>query len=203
MTTYNGPDAEPIENGYFYAISMFLVASIRTFVFQQVIKIGYNTQFRIRMSFMTAIYRKTLVLSNDSRKEYSMGEIVSHMSSDSSRVATFIGGNLYQIWSIPLRITLALYMLYNTIGWSVFVGIGFTLIGIPLSSGFRKHLRELNKLIFEHRDDRIKIITEVLNGIKIIKLYAWEIPFIKKISYIRNVLELGAVRDYGIYQSIT
>ncbi|KAJ2382365.1 hypothetical protein GGI05_005676, partial [Coemansia sp. RSA 2603] len=35
MTTYNGPDAEPVENGYFYAISMFLVAFLRTFVSQQ------------------------------------------------------------------------------------------------------------------------------------------------------------------------
>ncbi|KAJ2385955.1 hypothetical protein GGI05_004534, partial [Coemansia sp. RSA 2603] len=65
------------------------------------------------------------------------------------------------------------------------------------------HLKALNKLIFEHKDKRIKIITEVLNGIKIIKLYAWEMPFIKKISHIRNILELGAVKDYGIYQSIT
>ncbi|KAJ1723570.1 hypothetical protein LPJ53_002093 [Coemansia erecta] len=203
MTAYNGPDAEPVENGYFYAISMYLVALFRSFILQQYVTVGYNTQFRVKTSFMTAIYRKTLVLSTDSRKEYSMGEIVSHMSTDSSRVGNFIGGALYEVWSLPLRIIVALYMLYNTIGWSVFVGVGFTLIGIPLSSGFRKHLREVNKLIFEHKDERIKVITEVLNGIKIIKLYAWELPFIKKISHIRNVLELGAVRDFGIYQSIT
>ncbi|KAJ2387661.1 hypothetical protein GGI23_006224, partial [Coemansia sp. RSA 2559] len=35
VSKYNTPDAEPIEYGYFYALSMFVVASIQTVAFQQ------------------------------------------------------------------------------------------------------------------------------------------------------------------------
>ena len=36
------------------------------------------------------------------------------------------------------------------------------------------------------KDERVRIITEVLNGIKVIKLYGWEFSFIKKINEIRK-----------------
>lgn len=38
----------------------------------------------------------------------------------------------------------------------------------------------------ELKDDRIKAITEVLNGIKVLKLYAWEESFEKQILAIRE-----------------
>ena len=36
------------------------------------------------------------------------------------------------------------------------------------------------------KDERVRIITEILNGIKVIKLYGWELSFIKKINQIRE-----------------
>ena len=36
------------------------------------------------------------------------------------------------------------------------------------------------------KDERVRIITEILNGIKVIKLYGWELSFIKKINEIRE-----------------
>ena len=37
-----------------------------------------------------------------------------------------------------------------------------------------------------HKDSRIKIMNEILNGIKVIKLYAWENYFIDSILGIRK-----------------
>lgn len=36
------------------------------------------------------------------------------------------------------------------------------------------------------KDDRIKLMNEVLNGIKVLKLYAWELAFKDKVSAIRE-----------------
>ena len=45
-----------------------------------------------------------------------------------------------------------------------------------------------------HKDARIKTMNEVLNGIKVIKLYSWENHFIDAVLGIRN-LELKVLRS--------
>ncbi len=46
------------------------------------------------------------------------------------------------------------------------------------------------------KDQRIKLMNEVLNGMKVLKLYAWELSFQDKISAIRNI-ELETLRKYA------
>lgn len=52
----------------------------------------------------------------------------------------------------------------------------------------------------KQKDSRIKLISEVLQGIKVLKLYAWENAFIKKVERFR-VLELKAVKKYALLLS--
>ena len=42
-------------------------------------------------------------------------------------------------------------------------------------------------------------MNEILNGVKVLKLYAWEEPFMKKVSDIRDE-ELSIMRQYGMLQ---
>ncbi|KAJ2232565.1 hypothetical protein H4R99_000340 [Coemansia sp. RSA 1722] len=200
--SYNTPDAEPIEYGYFYSFAIFAVSLINSFVYMQYKLLGYRNSFYLKTSTMTAIYRKSLTLSNDARRKYSIGEIVSMMSVDSNRISVFLGETGCEFLSYPLQITIGMYMLYRTLGWSILVGVVCIIVSIPLSSSFAKWMKDLNKLLLEHKDRRIKVIDEVLAGIKVIKLYAWEVPFIKKISNIRDNQELDTVRKYGILQTI-
>lgn len=46
------------------------------------------------------------------------------------------------------------------------------------------------------KDSRIKLVNEVLNGMKVIKLYAWEDPFKDLIMGIRKA-ELTILRKYA------
>lgn len=46
------------------------------------------------------------------------------------------------------------------------------------------------------KDTRIKLVNEVLNGMKVIKLYAWEDPFKQLIMGIRK-MELVVLRKYA------
>ncbi|KAJ2808735.1 hypothetical protein H4R20_000680 [Coemansia guatemalensis] len=59
----------------------------------------------------------------------------------------------------------------------------------------------MNQLM-SHRDRRITLMDEVLSGIKAIKLYAWEIPFIKRINKVRVNMELEAIRKVSIVRSV-
>lgn len=37
----------------------------------------------------------------------------------------------------------------------------------------------------KYKDERIKLMNEVLSGVKVLKLYAWELPFQEEIKRIR------------------
>ena len=45
----------------------------------------------------------------------------------------------------------------------------------------------------KERDTRMKQMTEILSGIKVLKLYAWELPFMDRINKIREK-EIGFLR---------
>ncbi|KAJ2260833.1 hypothetical protein GGI01_002727 [Coemansia sp. RSA 376] len=202
VSRYNTPNAEPIEYGYFYAISMFLVATVQNVALQQHWVQNQRVNCLLKVSYTTAIYRKTMTLSNDARQNYSIGGIVTHMSVDSQRVADFTANFSHHLWSSPLQIVLALYLLYQTLGWCTFAGVIVMLISIPTSARLGRNMRALNKMLMGYRDRRMKIMDEVLSGIKIIKLYAWETSFLKRINDIRVTLELGTIRNYGAIQSL-
>ncbi|KAJ2120809.1 hypothetical protein IW147_004749 [Coemansia sp. RSA 720] len=202
VSTYHTPAAEPIENGYFYALSMFVVASVQLLVFQQVCVQKQHANCLMKISYTTAIYRKTMVLSNDARQKYNTGNILTHMSTDSQRVADFAANSSHLLWSSPLQIVLALYLLYRTLGWTVYASVLAMLISVPMSAQLSRSMRALNKLLMGYRDQRMKIMDEVLSGIKIIKLYAWESSFIRRINEVRVKLELRTIRHYGLIQAV-
>lgn len=52
------------------------------------------------------------------------------------------------------------------------------------------------------KDHRIKIMNEVLNGIKVIKLYAWEKAFIRRINDVRDQ-ELQCIRKKAVLNAIS
>ncbi|KAJ2668835.1 hypothetical protein IWW42_004971, partial [Coemansia sp. RSA 1085] len=202
VSKYGTAEAEPIENGYFYALSMFVVASVQTLAFQQHWAQNQQVNSLMKISYTTAIYRKTMALSNDARQQYNVGGIVTHMSVDSQRMADFLANFSHHLWSSPLQIILALVLLYRTLGWTVFAGVLAMLISIPTSAQLSRSMRALNKLLMGYRDQRMKIMDEVLSGIKIIKLYAWESSFIRRINEVRVGLELATIRRYGMIQAV-
>jgi hypothetical protein len=52
------------------------------------------------------------------------------------------------------------------------------------------------------KDRRIKMMNEVLNGIKVLKLYAWEIAFIRRLNDVRED-ELQCIRKKAIISAIS
>ena len=63
----------------------------------------------------------------------------------------------------------------------------------------RLHIDQLVQM--EHKDRRIKLIDEVLNGIKVLKLYAWENSFARNIINIRKD-EIKRLRMLGFWNSV-
>ncbi|KAK3097219.1 hypothetical protein FSP39_007607 [Pinctada imbricata] len=125
-------------------------------------------------------------MSNSARKESTVGEIVNLMSVDVEHLQNIIP-YLWCVWSSPLQIGVALYFLYQTVGYSMFAGLGVMILLLPLNGFIMSKIHALQEKQMKQKDNRIKLLSEVLNGIKILKLYAWEMSFKEKILAIRNM----------------
>ncbi|KAJ2804589.1 hypothetical protein H4R20_002443, partial [Coemansia guatemalensis] len=65
VASYNTPQGEPIEYGYFYAAAMFIVACVQTLASQQHLVQNQRIRTIMKAGYITAIYQKTMLLSND------------------------------------------------------------------------------------------------------------------------------------------
>ncbi|KAF9556671.1 metal resistance protein YCF1 [Agrocybe pediades] len=185
--------------GFAIAILMFIASVIQTVCLNQYFQRTFETGMRVRAGLVTAIYNKSLVLSNDERSRAS-GDIVNLMSVDATRLQDLCTYGLIAI-SGPLQITLAFVSLYNLLGWAAFVGVAIMIVSIPLNTFIARILKKMQEQQMKNRDKRTRLMSELLSNIKSIKLYAWEYSFIRRILDVRNNEELKMLRKIGVITS--
>lgn len=164
---------------------LLLTAVIQTLILSQYFHRMFLVGLRMRTALIAAIYRKALRMSNSARKESTVGEIVNLMSVDAQRFMD-VTAYINMIWSAPLQIALALYFLWEILGPSVLSGLAVMIILIPVNALLAGKVRNLQIKQMKNKDERVKLMNEVLSGIKVLKLYAWEPSFEDQILKIRN-----------------
>ncbi|KAJ2807434.1 hypothetical protein H4R20_001292, partial [Coemansia guatemalensis] len=199
--TYGTEQGDPIEYGYFYVAVLFLVNCELNVSFRTRSTYAQRVKTLVRTSYMTAIYQKILTLSIDARQEYDLGSIDTHMSIDSENVTTFFEGGSQEMWSDPVRIIIALFILYHLLSWSALAGVVVILACMPLLSYIGQLIGTRSKLLMSYRDQRMGIMNEVITGIRVVKMYAWELPFIKRINNVRVKLELNNIRSINVLKA--
>ncbi|XP_055546953.1 multidrug resistance-associated protein 1-like [Wyeomyia smithii] len=177
-------------------LTSFLIALFNGQYFRKTFLIG----FRIRTGLISAIYRKALRISSLAKKDTTVGEIVNLMAVDAQQFFELIP-YLHVLWSAPLVIALCLYLLYEILGPSVFAGLGVMVIMIPITGFVTKKLEGLQVEQMRIKDERVKKMNEILSGVKVLKLYAWEPSFEKDIVNVRAG-EIRVLRGMAYYNAI-
>jgi ATP-binding cassette subfamily C (CFTR/MRP) protein 1 len=191
---------EPMWRGYLYAGMLFGVATTQTLFLAQYFHRMFLVGLRIRTALISAIFRKALALSNVARKESTVGEIVNLMAVDAQRFMDLVT-YLNMLWSAPLQISLAIYFLWQILGPSVLSGLAVMIILIPVNGVIANKAKNLQIKQMKNKDERVKLMNEILNGIKVLKLYAWEPSFEQQVLKIRDkevhVLKQAAYLNAG------
>ena len=71
------------------------------------------------------------------------------------------------MWSAPLQIAIALWQLYETIGPSLFAGFAIMVVMMPLNGIVAAKQRNLQIAQMKLKDERIKMMNEVLSGVRV------------------------------------
>ncbi|XP_049667224.1 ATP-binding cassette sub-family C member 2 isoform X3 [Accipiter gentilis] len=187
--------------GYLYAILLFLTALIQSLCLQQYFSLCFQLGINVRASLIAAIYKKALTMSSATRKESTVGETVNLMSADAQRfmdTANFV----HQLWSSPLQIILSIVFLWRELGPSVLAGIAVIVLLIPINGFLVAKAKTIQVRNMKNKDERMKTMNEILNGIKILKLFAWEPSFEKRVNEVR-ARELKDLVNFSYLQSIS
>uniref|UniRef100_A0A8C4ZUT4 ABC-type glutathione-S-conjugate transporter n=1 Tax=Gadus morhua TaxID=8049 RepID=A0A8C4ZUT4_GADMO len=202
MISFTKNEEAPDWHGYMYSVLLVLVAVLQSVFLQQYFQRCFVLGMKVRTSIMAAVYKKALVVSNSSRKETTVGETVNLMSADAQRFND-IFSFIHLLWSCPLQILLAIVFLWLELGPSVLAGLAVMVLMVPINGFLATKARKLQvRSNMEHKDKRLKIMNEILNGMKILKLFAWEPSFQTQVEGIRGQ-ELQVMRKFAYLNSFS
>ena len=98
---------------------------------------------------------------------------------------------------------IAIWLLWDLMGVAVVAGLVVMVLMIPITGVIAAKLRDLQVTQMKIKDERVKSMNEILNGMKVLKLYAWEPSFEKAILDTRgnemDVLKSAALLNAGTY----
>ncbi|CAB4013021.1 ATP-binding cassette sub-family C member 9-like, partial [Paramuricea clavata] len=141
----------------------------------------------LRASLQVMIYNKGLNLSSFtiSGGKMDSGQIVNHISIDTQNISmsmTF----LHHLWGAPLKVILAFILIVNELGVATLLGFVVLLVLIPINYVLAAQMGRFQKIGLGISDERLKNTNEMLQGMKLLKLYAWEGWFGELIERIRT-----------------
>uniref|UniRef100_A0AAR2LSI3 ABC-type glutathione-S-conjugate transporter n=1 Tax=Pygocentrus nattereri TaxID=42514 RepID=A0AAR2LSI3_PYGNA len=190
----------PLWKGYLFAFTMFLLSCLQSLFNHQYMYACFTVGMRVKTAVMGLVYRKSLVISSAARRTCTVGEIVNLVSADTQKLMDFV---VYfnAVWLAPIEIGLCLFFLWQHLGPSALAGIATVIFIFPLN-GLIAKMRSKLQVQMKYMDGRIKLMNEILSGIKILKFYAWEKAFKERVlGYREN--ELKALKKSQILYSVS
>ncbi|KAI7748916.1 hypothetical protein M8C21_031160, partial [Ambrosia artemisiifolia] len=149
--------------------------------FQNVARVG----FRIRSILVSAVFRKSLRLTHEARKNFPSGKTMNMITTDANALQQ-VCNQLHGLWSAPFRIVLSMILLYQQLGIASLVGSLVLILMFPIQTMIVSKMRKLSKEGLQYTDKRVGLMSEILAAIQTVKCYAWEESFKSKIQTIRK-----------------
>ncbi|RAW25152.1 Canalicular multispecific organic anion transporter 2 [Phytophthora cactorum] len=199
IIAYLSDPTAPLSEGLTYAAVIFVSGVVQSFALRQYFFYCYETGLQFRSAIVTAVFEKSLMLSAAARQQRTSGEITNLMSIDAQRLQDTTP-YLHAVWYAAFQIVVSCVLLWQQIGVATFAGVAVILLVIPLMAVISKVMRKLQQRLMKVKDERIKICVEVLSGIKVVKLKAWENSFGQRVMKFRDE-ELARLRTYVFARS--
>ncbi|XP_073709543.1 ATP-binding cassette sub-family C member 8 isoform X1 [Misgurnus anguillicaudatus] len=192
-----------LANAYVLAVLLFLALLLQRTFLQASYYVAIETGIKLRGAVQTKIYNKIMRLctSNMSMGDMTTAQICSLVARDTNHLMWFffLCPNL---WAMPVQIVIGVILLYYLLGVSALIGAAVIAVLAPLQYFVATRLSRAQKSTLEHTSERLKKTNELLRGIKLLKLYAWEHIFRSSVEDIREK-ELTNLRAFALYTSLS
>jgi ABC-type bacteriocin/lantibiotic exporter with double-glycine peptidase domain len=155
---------------------------------------------RLKTGMTSAIYTKSLRLSPRSQAAEGVGNILTLMSNDVQKILDSFAFLLMGAFA-PYQILLITVVLLIMLGPYGLLPLGVTFVMLPITAGVAKRFVYVRAVQIKQTVARTELTDEFLEGIRAVKYYAWEIPYVRAINSKREN-ELLGVRRYLRLQAV-
>nr|XP_053630896.1 ATP-binding cassette sub-family C member Sur-like [Cherax quadricarinatus] len=129
------------------------------------------------------------------------GAVINLSSEDADNVMTFFM-HCHYTWAIPLKVGVIMVLLWVQLGLAA---VAAAVVGIllltPLQFILCKKIAAVNKNFLEVSDERLRQTHELVTGVKLVKVHAWEDVFVRRITQVREK-ELGLLHRDSVLRAL-
>ncbi|CDH48321.1 atp-dependent bile acid permease [Lichtheimia corymbifera JMRC:FSU:9682] len=207
------PD-EPPSIAY-YVLLLFLSSASQALALQQALYIGRTLGVRVQAIIVGEVFAKALRKREGDREEEKNdttataaeneegkdekkpeGNVNNLLSVDSLRISDFMAYS-FQLYGAAIQMVVSVVLLYNLLGTAALWGLGVMVVTQPVVILVSQRFEKIQDQVMSATDNRIKKVNELLSSIRIIKFFAWEKEFKKRVMDAReNELKLLLARLY-------
>jgi len=179
---------------YVAAAVLFLCPALAALANVQQFKSARRLIFRCRAALVGLVFRQTL-RADGAVSTYSSGQVTNLCTVDAGNCDAI--RYLPFLWAVPLEVSLSIALIFWVLRcWiSGLVGVVLVVLSVFLTVKLSEHLRQAQRELMRRKDARLSLLGEGLQGIRVLKLLAWEGDFWGKLEETR-ASELAALRTF-------
>nr|CAD7398178.1 unnamed protein product [Timema poppensis] len=201
LLTYFQPGSETTkETAYLYAGALAACVFLNVFT-QHFILQAFHLGMRIRVAFCSLLYRKSLRLSRAALGETATGKVVNLLSNDVARF-DLVFLMFHSLWLGPLVTVAIAYIIWQEAGVPGLVGVIVVLLVLPTQAYLARLTAKYRLQTAYKTDERVRLMDEIITGVRVIKMYAWERPFASMIRWARKY-EINIIRRTSYLRGIS
>ncbi|XP_048244120.1 ATP-binding cassette sub-family C member 4-like [Haliotis rufescens] len=174
---------------YLYGVCLSVTAMLQVFCNPFYFYIMARVAMRMRAAMSGLIYRKILDMNSKSFSQTTSGKIVNLLSTDVEKFTLSVP-HVHYLWICPVNITVSAYCMYRLVGVSCMFGFALAAVLLLAQTIAGHAYGKLRIQVGKWSDKRVHVMTELLAGIRVVKMYCWEAPF----SWLINALRDKEVR---------
>ncbi|XP_049948143.1 ATP-binding cassette sub-family C member 4-like [Schistocerca serialis cubense] len=174
------------DQAYIYASLMVIINFLKLFCHHHYTMLTTYVGMRVRVACCALLYRKVLRINKQSMDVTATGQVINLMSND---VARFDVASLSAnwLWISFLQLAIVTYFLYSSVSWAAFAGVIYIIImTVPPQTYMGRLSARFRKRVAVRTDERMRMMNELVQGIQVVKMYAWERPFAKLVALARK-----------------
>ncbi|KAJ7233850.1 P-loop containing nucleoside triphosphate hydrolase protein [Mycena haematopus] len=176
-----GPTLRSVCNHWYVFITRALVrleAIITQLVFEHALRIRFKSEASIDASKSAG--------TTSRGNNHLIGKLNNLVTSDLQNI-TEAKDLMLLFVNMPLQLILCIWFLYVVLGWSAFVGLATILMMLPIPGYVGKWVQTVQRELSKKTDARIQSVSETMNLLRMIKLFAWEREIGKEIDTRREI----------------
>lgn len=178
---------EAYRNAHIYNFLMNFLSILTSLMLNHMGLSQGRVGMRVRIASCSVLYRKILKLDRTGLNKTEPGQVINLMSNDVNRFDLVVMFLNY-LWVMPIVVPVVSYLVWQHVSWATLAALAVIFLQTVLVQAYLSNRQGvLRGKIAKRTDERVKVMSELVNGVQVIKMYAWEKPFEKLVDKLRKL----------------